>query len=168
MNRLKKYMVIGAAFVLITGTISHFMYEWSGNNRMIGFFCPVNESTWEHMKLVFFPMLFFSVFMRRRLQKNSPCIFSALSFGILIGTFLVPIIFYTYTGVLGYHIFILDIAVFILSVIFAFYFVYKFAASCKMKNYILLLCVLVLIVMVCFFLFTYHPPQIGLFAAPMV
>lgn len=168
MNRLKKYMMIGVGFVLITGTISHFMYEWSGNNRMIGLFCPVNESTWEHMKLVFFPMLFFSVFMRRRLQKNSPCIFSALSFGILIGTFLIPIIFYTYTGILGYNIFILDVAVFILSVIFAFYFAYKFASTCKVKCYIVRLRVLVFIVMVCFFLFTYHPPQIGLFAAPIV
>ncbi|MDD7025196.1 MAG: DUF6512 family protein, partial [Oscillospiraceae bacterium] len=57
MNKLKCYTITGILFVIITGTISHFVYEWSQNNFILGLFFPVNESTWEHMKLLFFPML---------------------------------------------------------------------------------------------------------------
>lgn len=96
MEQLKKYTITGTFFVLITGTLSHFIYEWSGNNFIVGFFCPVNESTWEHMKLVFFPMFLFSIFMFKRLKGIYPCILQSSSLGILIGTFLVPVLFYTY------------------------------------------------------------------------
>lgn len=164
MNQLKKYTIIGTLFVLITGTFSHFIYEWSGNNYIVGFFCPVNESTWEHMKLVFFPMLLYTVFMYKKLHENYPCILSYLSLGILIGTFLIPVIFYTYTGILGYNIFILDIATFALSVILAFCSVYKLTLSHKLKACIPIFFIIVFAVLVCFIIFTYHPPQIGLFA----
>ena len=48
--------VICAIFVTAMGTLGHFFYQWSGNNRYVGFLFPVNESTWEHMKLLFVPM----------------------------------------------------------------------------------------------------------------
>ena len=166
MNKLKKYTMIGMLFVLITGTLSHFIYEWSGNNFIVGFFFPVNESTWEHIKLVFFPMLLYSIFMYKKLNEKYPCILSSLSLGILIGTFLIPVIFYTYTGILGYNTFILNIATFALSVILAFCSIYKLTLSHKIKYCIPASYVLVFAVMVCFMVFTYHPPQIGLFAVP--
>ena len=40
--------------VSLLGTLLHFTYRWSGRNPLIA---PVNESVWEHMKLLFFPML---------------------------------------------------------------------------------------------------------------
>ena len=49
--------IIGILFVAIFGTLLHFMYEWSGHKRFVSIFAAVNESTWEHLKLVFFPML---------------------------------------------------------------------------------------------------------------
>ena len=57
MNSLKRFCILGAIVTVIFGVISHFVYEWSGNNFFAGLFFPVNESTWEHMKLLFFPML---------------------------------------------------------------------------------------------------------------
>ena len=55
MNPLKSNIIKGILFVSIAGTLAHFVYEWSNNNYILGFFFPVNESTWEHMKLFFFP-----------------------------------------------------------------------------------------------------------------
>lgn len=166
MKQLKKYIIIGIFFVLITGTLSHFIYEWSGNNFIVGFFFPVNESTWEHMKLVFFPMFLFSIFMFKRLNGNHSHILQSLSLGILIGTFLIPVLFYTYSGILGYNIPVLDIFTFILSVITAFYSIYKLILSRRISYPIPIFFTLVLIVMACFILFTYHAPQIGVFAIP--
>lgn len=63
MKHLKRYTIIGIIFVLITGTFAHFLYDWTENNHIVGFFTPINESIWEHMKLLFFPMLIYSVFI---------------------------------------------------------------------------------------------------------
>lgn len=166
MNRLKTYTIIGIIFVTILGTLSHFFYEWSNNNTIIGFVSPVNESTWEHMKLIFFPMLLFSMFAIPKLKKDYPCISSALWFGILSGTFAIPIIFYTYTGIIGYNIFILDILTFIFSVVAAFLISYKLTLSCKMQTYKVLLCMIVCVMAIGFVLFTIYSPNINLFYVP--
>lgn len=166
MSQLKYYTVIGAIFVLITGTLSHFLYKWTNYNFVIGLFTPVNESTWEHMKLIFFPMLLYSLFMMIKLNKEHICTPSSLSSGILLGTLLIPVIFYTYTGILGYNIFILDLLTFAVSVLAAFYTVYRLALSCRMQRYTILLCGLIIVMTICFLLFTYYPPDIGLFAVP--
>lgn len=112
MKHLKRYTIIGIIFVLITGTIAHFLYDWTGNNHIAGFFAPINESIWEHMKLLFFPMLIYSIFIIFKFQKSYPCIASSLCFGILIGTLLIPIFFYAYTSIIGKDIFILDIGIY--------------------------------------------------------
>lgn len=167
MNRLKIYTIIGIFFVLILGTLSHFFYEWSNDNFVIGLFTPVNESTWEHMKLFFFPTLLYALFTIPGLQKDYPCITSAFSAGILLGTLLIPVIFYTYTGILGNHFLFLDIATFIFSVIFSFFCIYRWTLSCKMKHHQFFLCSLLCIVLISFVIFSYNPPEIGLFADPV-
>ena len=131
MKRLKYYILGGILFVLVFGTLSHFVYEWSGNNTFLGLFFPVNESTWEHMKLVFFPMLVYGIFMKQRLQQEYPCILSALPAGILTGSLLIPVIFYTYSGIIGQNFLPADIAVFIISVLLAFLVIYKLTLSCS-------------------------------------
>jgi len=164
MNRLKRFTIVGIIFVLIWGSISHFVYEWSGDNLFVGFFFPINESVWEHMKLCFFPMLLYSFYMNRKLKSDYPCITSALLFGILLSTFLIPILFYTYSGILGRNYTFLDISTFVVSVLVSFFVIYKLTLSCKMEPYTALLKSAILAMTVCFILFTYLPPDLGIFA----
>lgn len=168
MKPLKCYTIIGIIFVLITGTLAHFLYDWSGNNFIVGAFTPVNESIWEHMKLLFFPMVLYSIFITIRCKETYPCIASSLCFGILAGTFLIPILFYVYTAIFGKDIFVLDIGTFILSIIIAFWFTYKLTLSCKLEPYTVLFCCFVCILFVCFILFTYYPPDTKIFEDPTV
>lgn len=167
MNQLKRYTITGMLFVLILGTLSHFLYEWSNNNFFVGLFSPVNESIWEHMKLLFFPMLLFSLIAIPKLKYDYPCITSSSLSGILMGTILIPIIYYTYTGIIGYDITILDLLTFLLAVVIAFFTAYKFTLSCKMQDYTAILRAIVYVFLMCFLLFTYSPPSIGLFAVPI-
>lgn len=166
MKKLKHYAITGAIFVIITGTISHFIYEWSGRQFLLGFFFPVSESTWEHMKLCFFPMLIYSCFMNKRWKDAYPCVTSALLYGTLLGTFLIPVIFYTYTGIIGRNYLFLDIATFVISVLLAFLCVYRLTVSCKMFSHTFLLGSLVFVMAICFLLFTYLPPNLGIFIEP--
>lgn len=166
MNKLKHYTIKGIIFVLITGTISHFIYDWSGNNFLLGFLFPVNESVWEHMKICFFPMLFYSFYMSSKLEPDYPCVTSSLLFGVLLSTSLIPVLFYTYSGVLGRNYTFLDIATFIVSVIVSFIAVYKLSLSCKLASHTSLLKLLILITAMCFFIFTYHALNLGIFMDP--
>lgn len=166
MTQLKRYTIIGAIFATILGTLSHFFYDLSNQNFIVGFFSPINESTWEHMKLVFFPMLLFSLFVISKLKESNPCITSAFLSGILIGTLLIPLIFYTYTGILGYNVFVLDLLTFLLSVIGAFFVAYRLTLSCRMQEYTMFLWIAVGVVFLFFLLFTIAPPDIALFADP--
>lgn len=168
MNHLKRAIIIGIAFVLIIGSLAHFLYDWTGNNPIVGLFTPINESIWEHMKLLFFPMLFYSLILFFQYKDSCPCILSALCSGILAGTFLIPIFFYSYTTLLGMDIFILDIATFIVSVIIAFWLSYRLTLSCKLKYFTPFLSLLVCILFICFLYFTYHPPDLAIFEVPLL
>lgn len=168
MKTLKCDLIIGIIVVIITGTLAHFVYEWTGKNEIAGLFVPVNESVWEHMKLLFFPMLLYALFATRRLKGAYPCIGSSFCFGILAGTLLIPLFFYAYTAVCGRNIFILDIATFLISVILAFRLTFWLAQSCRTKSYAPLLYALTAALFVCFAVFTQHPPDGKLFEDPTV
>ena len=166
MNTCKRDIVIGIFFVLITGTLAHFLYEWTGKNFIAGLFTPVNESIWEHMKLIFFPMLAYAIYMIRKLQTDNPSLAPALCLGILCGTAAIPICFYAYTNIIGRHIFIWDIGIFIFSTVIAFCLAYHFAKSCCLNSCAVLLYILTGILFLCFAVFSYCPPDLALFWDP--
>lgn len=166
MKQLKRYALIGILFVIITGTLAHFLYEWTGENKIVGLFTPVNESVWEHMKLLFFPMLLYSIPAIQMLRKNNPCAVSSFCFGTLAGTALIPILFYAYTSLLGKSILPLDIGIFIISTVIAFYAACQLTLSCRLQSLTVALCISVMLLALCFLLFTYHPPDLPIFAQP--
>lgn len=153
-------------FVAITGTLLHFVYDWSGQNPVVGLIAPVNESTWEHLKLLFFPMLVYSLWEYVQLKDEYPCILSASALGILAGLLLIPTLFYTYSGIIGRNFTVIDILIFFIAVVVAFLVQYSYASS---KN-----CLknskaawLLVVLMVAFFLFTGFPPSLGIFVSPV-
>ena len=52
------FQLITIIFAIILGTLLHFTYKWSNKNMLVGAFSAVNESTWEHLKLLFFPYFY--------------------------------------------------------------------------------------------------------------
>ena len=54
-HSLKKTELVSFVIASALGVLFHFMYEWTGENAIAGLFFPINESTWEHLKLIFFP-----------------------------------------------------------------------------------------------------------------
>lgn len=166
MNHLKRYFIIGFVFVLITGSLFHFLYDWTGRNFFISLFVPVNESVWEHMKLIFFPILLYTLFLTLKLKKDFPPAASALCFGNLLGTFFIPVFFYTYTGILGHNIFLLDLSDFVFAAAAAFAAAYRLALSHRVRTYRPILFCLICILCICFFLFTCDPPDSIIFVDP--
>ena len=115
-RRLNIFLIIGAVFTIITGTLLHFVYEWSGESLFVGIFSPINESVWEHLKLLFFPMSVWILIGYFIFGKKFKTYIPSAVIGILSGMILIPMWFYTYTVFTGKPILFLDILSFIISV----------------------------------------------------
>lgn len=165
-KKLCPYMIFGFLFTIAVGFLMHYAYAWSGNSFFVGLFAPVNESTWEHMKLLFFPMLVAGIFLTCRLQKDYPDLPVGMSVGLLSGIWLIPVLFYTYTGILGFHVLWMDIAVFLLSALTAFLVVCRVTKNDSLSDYKAHFIFLVVLMTLCFFFFTRFPPSMGLFQIP--
>ena len=166
MKSLKWFCVIGAVVTIALGIVSHFVYDWTGGNFFVGLFFPVNESTWEHMKLLFFPMFTFAMVAGKKVEKEYPCINNAMFTGILVGLMLIPTIFYTYSGILGFNVDWVNIALYVISVVVSYYVVYRVAEKCT-KGDIRVLRYVMYAFLLAFMFFSVYPPKLGLFVSPM-
>lgn len=160
------WQIIGFAFVSVTGTLLHFVFEWSNSNIVVGLFSAVNESIWEHIKLVVCPLLVFAI-IERRYFKDIYNFWCAKLLGILTGMILIPCFYYTYTGAFGIKMDWVNILIFFITAAISFILETKILKSswgCHLsptasKLIILFICCL-------FIVFTFIPPQIPLFIDP--
>lgn len=166
-KKLKKSEITGFIFVVILGSIGHFLYEWTGQNQIVGKFFAVNESTWEHLKLLFFPYVIYTVVEWACVGKNYHGFWLSKLLGVLSGMVFVIAVFYTYTGVIGYSIDFLNIIIFVLSAAAAFYVSYKLLTS-NMRAVLKIPSIVGFIVIgILFVVFTSNPPKINLFKDPV-
>ena len=161
------WQLTGFAVTSFLGTLLHFLYEWLDKAVWIAPFSGVNESTWEHMKLLFWPIFIFaivqSLFFRDR--EDFWCVKLR---GILLGLIMIPVLFYTYNGVIGRSPDWINIAIFFISAAAAYIYetilFNKEKTSCKhpMLSFIIL-CVIA----TSFIIFTFRTPEISIFKDPL-
>ena len=144
----------------------HFTYEWSGKSALIAAFCAVNESTWEHLKLSFFPMLVIAIIGYFLFGENETNYIKGNCIGILFSIVFTIVTFYTYSGIIGTNFGIINILIFIISVIFGEVIAYKIVGTEKTSDQVTYL-LLIIILFICFIIFTYFPPKIGLVKDPI-
>ena len=161
------WQLIGFGVTSLGGTLLHFLYDWLGNASWIAPFSGVNESTWEHMKLLFWPMFIYAIvqsfFFRDR--EDFWCVKLR---GILLGLILIPIIFYTYNGVIGKSPDFINITIFFVSAAIAYIYETRLFKDerlrCRLsKAAIAVLCVIALL----FVVFTFKTPAINIFKDPI-
>ena len=158
---------LGFAVTALGGTILHFLYDWLGESPLVAPFSGVNESTWEHMKLLFWPMLIFAVFEWFFFRERTDFWCVKLR-GILLGLLSIPILFYTYNGAVGKSPDWLNITIFFVSVAIAYLYETKLfkenKLSCKKPNRAVAILVLIALL---FVVFTFFTPKLGLFKDPL-
>lgn len=167
MKKLIFWQVANFVFISLFGTLLHFLFEWFDSSIWLAPFSGVNESTWEHMKLLFWPAFLFAIFQSFFL-KNREDFWKVKLKGILLGIFLIPTIFYTYNGVVGKSPDFVNIFIFYLcALVLSIYEFFKLSKDdCGAKHSTLSLIFLCLVAL-CFFAFTFFPPQINLFKDPL-
>ena len=108
-------MVAGVAIV-VAGALLHFVYGWSSRNALVGLVSPVNESVWEHTKLLVVPLVVAGV-VEAVLLRDVRRVAWAVLVESLLGALAIVAVFYTYTGAFGTGpVLWVDITTFILIV----------------------------------------------------
>ena len=161
------WQAAGFALVTFGGTILHFLYDWTGGSILVSPFSGVNESTWEHMKLLFWPLFLFALAQRPffKGQNNYWCVKLA---EILPGLALIPVLFYTYNGVFGKSSDWINIAIFYISALLVFFFErWAFKNNRLQCKYPRLAFAAICLIGVLFVVFTFATPQIPLFQDPL-
>jgi L-cystine uptake protein TcyP (sodium:dicarboxylate symporter family) len=158
------FEIVGAIFIVLFGATLHFTFTLSGNNPIVAWFSAVNESVWEHLKMVFWPSLIWSLIEAIPLKNASNNFFTAKALGIYAMVLFIPTIFYSYTAFTKESYFIIDISSFVIAVIIGQLVSYKslnYRLLNRAANKIGILAIIVLAV--CFIVFTFYPPQLPIF-----
>lgn len=164
---MKKWQVAGFIFTGVLGTLLHFLFDWTGGAVLAALFSAVNESIWEHMKLLFYPMLLFAGIEYRLLGKENPSFWCVKLAGIMAGLALIPVVYYSYTGILGLSADWFNIAIFFLAAGVTYYLETKLlerGLRCRFGGVALFL---LLFVAVAFTVLTFLSPRIPLFQDPI-
>lgn len=169
-KKIKLFAFIGFIFTSIAGVLLHFAFEFSGGNTLVGAFTPVNESVWEHLKLLLFPVLVFAFIEYIFYGKNLPNFIAARIISVLIGMAATVMIFYTYTGIIGKSLIPVDIALFFFSVVLTYfigYVIMKRPFLFASENAAIFTVSVLAAVVLAFIFFTFNPPMLEIFRDPL-
>ena len=161
-KNVKYYTATGIILTVLLGALFHFVYEWTGGNYIAGLFFATNESVWEHVKLALLPMmlifLFGSIFLKGA-NNFAQAAFCAMATVII----LIPLAFFSYAQAIGKSVFPMDLTIFILSIVLAYLVAYRIFATPRRPVLNALALVGIVAIVVCFFTFTYYPPDCVIF-----
>lgn len=158
----------GTLFIFILGALLHFVYDWSGQWKPAALIAPVNESVWEHLKMVLWPALAYAAIEYNSLKGITNNFWTAKLVGILSAMALIIIIFYLYTSIIGHNILIADILTFLVSVAIGQYLSYKTLTLGQLPGWINRLSTpLLFLIVLSFVVFTFSPPRLPVFKNPV-
>ncbi len=161
------WQTIGFIFTSIAGILLHFLYEWSGDALLVAPFSAVNESIWEHMKLLFVSLFIFTIFESRYFKDDFKNFWCAKLRVTVLGLITIPVLYYTYTGIFGRSADWFNIAIFFIAAAITFLSETRRLLSnkpCILSNKAVL--VIFIIIALLFVIFTFYPPEIPLFQDP--
>ena len=158
------YELIGIIFIIFLGSALHFSFAWSGNQPIVGAFSAVNESVWEHLKLAFWPSLFFTFIEYPLIRKTAKNFFAAKAIGVYLMITIIPLVFYFYTTISGKSIFLIDISTFAAVIVIGQLVSYKFLTHRQLpEKFNKIAFVVIILLAIAFIVFTFYPPQLQIF-----
>lgn len=169
MNRKKIFAWEMSGFVIITlaGSFLHFVFELLGEWPPVALIAAVNESTWEHLKLAFWPALIYALVEWPFFRGQVKNFWTAKAIGLLSMPLVIVSVFYGYTALAGSNVLWADISLFILAVLIgqllSCRIMLRPARASRKRTSAL---VLVVLMIAAFSLLTFFPPKNFLFRDP--
>jgi hypothetical protein len=165
---MKKYVLrwelSGIIFVFLVGALWHFLFEWSGESRIVGAFTSVNESVWEHFKQGFWPMCLFAVIEYLFPGMRTKNFLPAKAAAVYVIPTITGLAFYGYTAAIGHEILIVDILIFLISVIIGQLISYRIMTAGQMSSGTIKAAGLFILLLAGIFIVaTFYPPHWPIF-----
>lgn len=162
---IRKRFVLGCITLISLGFVFHFLYDLLGKSKYIAVFFPVNESVWEHMKLLFLPVVIWMFIERFVINRKIKSLNDAIrAVALVICLLILPMTFYLCKSGFGVANVFVDIGIFILDCILFQALVYLMEERGILQIRSKTLGIVVLsVISLLFALFTFFPPHIPLF-----
>ena len=160
------WIVILSVITTVLGVLLHYTYEWSGENSFVGSFSAINESVWEHLKLLFYPLIIACLIQYIFLRQNN--LGAGIFIGAITGIFLIMALFYIYVGAFTHpNTYVgIDISIFVVSSIISVILATWIFTMDFGFEYNFLSTIGILLLLFMFVAFTYITPEVPLFIPP--
>ncbi len=162
------WQIAGFVFTSILGTLLHFLFDLTGGSAIAALFSAVNESIWEHMKLIYYPVLLFALIEYRVWGEETENFWCIKLAGILLALGLIPSVYYVYTGILGTSAAWFNVTIFFIAAAAAYWIEtkqFQKTGTCKLPGKAAF--VLIILIGAVFTVFTFYTPEIPLFQDPL-
>lgn len=160
---MKRSYFIAAIVAAAAGTALHFLYEVSPN-LISALLSPVNESVWEHLKLLYWPTLAAALV----LSAHAPCRIRLWS-GFLTALLAMPLFLlglYYGLRLLGVSGTAVDIVLYYLTMFAGFWLAWRLQRSGHLQKHTGLLLMFVILYGASLILFTFAAPPLPIFTPP--
>ncbi len=168
-GKTERLILLGVPVLFLAGTLLHFLYGLTGEAFAAGLFAPVNESVWEHLKLVLWPAVLWwgGCFVRQggARELDAPTWFAAALAALLTAQGTITLLFYFYTGAFGVESLAVDILIFFLAVLLGQLAGLRLYRRRSSVTWVVPLTMLVMLLAL-FVVFTLAPPDLPLFTDP--
>lgn len=158
------YTLIGILVLFVVGSLFHFLYSLTGECFIIGLFVPINESIFEHTKMVVLPIFIwwfiFYLFRKKDLFVNAW--FTSALIAMISAIIAIPMLFYFYSQAFGIESLVIDILILLVSLAIGQILGLHYYRHGKGIEYHFAI-VLMIVIIILFAFFTINPPAFPIF-----
>lgn len=158
------YTLIGILVLFVVGSLFHFLYSLTGECFIIGLFVPINESIFEHTKMVVLPIYIwwsiFYLFRKKDLFVNAW--FTSALIAMISAIIAIPMLFYFYSQAFGIESLVIDILILLISLAIGQILGLHYYRHGKGIEYHFAI-VLMIVIIILFAFFTINPPAFPIF-----
>ncbi len=159
----KRFVILNTLLTFIISFLVHNIYHWLPNTITTIF--PVNESLFEHIKLIYLSSIISSFILYLFFKRKNYLINNYL-FGLIVSTIFNIIIFYLVYLPLYYFIgesMIMTLSIYFITIIFSNYLYYLIIEMIDNKSLNRISFIMLIIIGFILTYFTYHPIKIDFF-----
>lgn len=161
------FMIISIIVISVVGTLSHFLYDMTKHNKIVGLFTAVNESTWEHIKIGITPTIVWG-FVDGYIYGANPNYFFAKFISLITIIILIPVLFYGYKGLFKKNNEAINVLIFYLVIIISQYLFNYLILSEQISYFVQYIsCAGIFVILVCDMIFTLIPGKNFIFKDPI-
>lgn len=165
LKNVKKAFILAAVCAALGGTALHFLYDLLPN-PLTALIAPVNESVWEHLKLLYTPTLIAAFVLSRR-AEDVYRLWGAFFAAVLVMPLVLSALYYLLLCAFGVMSLWVDIGLYYAVMAGGFALAYRLYRNGRAEKIAGFLLMLVILYGACLILFSFAAPPLPIFSEPI-